>query len=64
MGLAFRHVRSDGSTHDRGARRRTKYYPIFGFSRAGDKVTIRDSKWLSAPSEANWEGSVPLREVC
>lgn len=52
MGVAFKHVRSEGSSHEPGMRTSTLYYPVFGFSKKDDKITIRNSKWLSMPGEA------------
>ena len=48
MGVAFRHMRS-GSSEGGPSRTRTRYYPVFGLSKAGDKVTLRD-KWSSVLS--------------
>ena len=50
MGVAFKHLLSDGSMHERGARVRTSYWPVFGFSKAGDKLSLRSGKWVSVAS--------------
>jgi hypothetical protein len=49
MGVAFKHLLSDGSKHEMGKRVRTSYWPVFGFSKAGDKLSLRSGKWVSEP---------------
>ena len=58
LGAAFKHVRSDGSKAERGGRTGAVLYPVFGLSRAGDKLTLADGKWLSSPSGAPKLGSL------
>jgi len=49
MGVAFKHVISDGTTHELGPRARTKYFPVFGLNNI-ERFTLRDAKWWSASS--------------
>ena len=51
MGVAFLHVRSEGSSHESGLRTSTLYYPVFGLSKKDDKISLRGGKWLSLPGE-------------
>lgn len=47
LGVAFDHVRS-GS---KGGPTSRVLYPCFGFKNPGDRITIRQSKWVSTPGE-------------